>query len=190
MSDSVLTVRLLNMSPGLTVSLSVFLLVRMPLSVSLSTVLHAAPSLVVSLSFALPPFHPPFSPSVCVWGCLGSKEVEEWTQELEDDGAGEIVLLYFGIATVVVGLFGLYASGQQPRRVLRFCVSGSWAVLKSLPVVGTGTTHTAFTWGHSSHNWWRLAAGRLSNLVGTEPRTWLGQYCWLSSSDAFDDRGI
>jgi len=36
------------------------------------------------------------------------KEVREWERDLEDDGAGEIMLLYFGIATVGVGMIGLY----------------------------------------------------------------------------------
>ena len=37
-----------------------------------------------------------------------AKEAEEWTQQLEDDGSAEVVLLYFGLATVVAGLLGLY----------------------------------------------------------------------------------
>ena len=36
------------------------------------------------------------------------KEAEAWTQELEDDGSTEVLLLYFGIATVLAGLLGLY----------------------------------------------------------------------------------
>ena len=36
------------------------------------------------------------------------KEAEAWTQELEDDGSTEVLLLYFGIATVFAGLLGLY----------------------------------------------------------------------------------
>ena len=37
-----------------------------------------------------------------------AKEAEEWTQQLEDYGSAEVVLLYFGLATVVAGLLGLY----------------------------------------------------------------------------------
>ena len=36
-----------------------------------------------------------------------AKEAEEWTDAADEDGSAEIILLYFGIATIVFGLLGL-----------------------------------------------------------------------------------
>lgn len=37
-----------------------------------------------------------------------AKEADEWTEAADADGSAEIILLYFGIATIVFGMLGLW----------------------------------------------------------------------------------